>query len=970
MRSRRTISSVFALALVMQLVFPVQLFAIFGGGPKIPSPSKVAKEMEQRYHINTESVQSIGESFNVADNKKTTPETSIFFSPSDPREGKKITAKAFPIYFSNENSQLYYTWYIRRDGCGKDSVVSPGDANYFCDNEMGDGDGDIDVNDWKVAAARILAADGADKSAFDYGTSTDSDSYSANFGGGNKVNTSGDWCYIADSNNGEVYEIVTSASPDNFSCGGGYSPACVSGSDTVNPETFNASASASGGSGGAPDSGGSGGSSSVSVTGQTFGYSSTYESVGTPDCKNNIPTCPSGSVARCILSTKIDSTFDYSTETAGISCVSGNVAAGGSKCSFHLFPWPDTNLDGNIAAGEKNDSGDGSFGANEEDFWGTNPNDPDTADNGNKDEANVVGLGRDTFIWNYQLGDMVGVVVEGTSMIATKHDDSSSAIMWAFSRNNCKVSDKSSYTETIKGYAVTFPATSMDESDLNACLENNLVDPLEGGQATSKKLEVEVSATPENPVNDETAEGSGDIVSAFVSVSNSSRSPSELSYDWKVFISDNPNGGWQDVTTNLKTDGLLQDSSGNGLDSISVMLNMQTAFLAPFGLNGDDPLYLKIAPTVKENFSNTVVREGKSDVIVRILNTTNKIVSYSTKAALAAGSYKVSYDAAICNDPFIASPVTAADAMQNLNRIACRVVKNEIIGLKFSDETGLSDFQWTLNDRPITCSANVSVACGNGVFFAVAGNPGETYTVKANAVNTTTGKAVTLVRTFQIIEPEVVIESDDLTLSWPKYVGSHTDLDGNVFDEYSDVAFETYGVGGNIKLKARFLPGPAKFVSSDFGPDGSFGTADDISRRMWLIDGVEVPETAPGSLAIDYAPVTPKTSGEVYNISFNALLVQPIEKRQALKDIWGIDTLASSEIRVSQSIQMDVMDNEYVVQGPKKFLAAISSYLPASILFAFKITLSMALLLFTVGFVFALIPAEPRTDEVILSRRS
>ncbi len=982
-RSRRALSSAFALVLSMQLVFPIQVLAIFGGGPKIPSPSKVAKELEQRYHINTESVQNFGEGFNVADSKKTTPELSIFFSPTDPKEGQKITAKAFPIYFSNESSNLYYTWYLKQSGCGKDSAVASGDANYFCDDEIGDGDGDIDVNDWKVAAARILVTNGADEAVFDYGSSTDSDGYSASFGGGNKVNTSGDWCYLADSNNGKLYELVTSASPDRFVCNGGYDPACVSGSDTVNPETFNASASASGGSGGAPDAGGSGGSSSVSITGQTFGYSSTYESVGSPDCKSDVPTCPSGSIARCVLSTKIDSTFDYNSDTAGVSCTSGSVAAGGSKCSFHLFPWPDTNLDGSIGAAEKNDSGDGSFGSKEEDFWGTNPNDVDTADNGNKDEANVVGLGRDTFTWNYQAGDMLGVVVEGTSMIATKHDDSSSAVMWAFSKNDCEVSDKSSYTQTIKGYAVTIPTTSMDESDVNACLEDNLIDPLESGQGNSKKLEVEVTASPENPMNDATGEEFGDVVVVNAVVSNSSRPISEQTYYWWIDIGASPNGTWYGMTGEFHDAGIIPYMDGD--NTLPISLNITKKKIASSSIPsidailGSETFYLRVRSSVSENFTSGVSRKGASDVVIRVSNTDRKIVANTTSAMKNAvsGKYEVSATGQrICDEfyDFNALPsgiTNAAAAQGNLNRIACRVMKNEVVAVSV-DPLGLDDIKWTLNGAPIRCSEGVSgdPECinGNRVFFAVAGVPGETYTIRTDAVNVLTGKTLSLSRVFQIVEPEVVIESDDATAVWPKYVGSHTDLDGNTFDEYSDFAFETYAIG-NIKMKARFLPSPAKLVSSDLGPDNAFGTADDVSRRIWMIDGAEVPETAPGSLAIDYAPVTPKAPGEVYNISFNALLVQPVEKRQALKDIWEIDTLASSEIRVSQNIQMDVVESEEIAQGPKKFLAAISSYLPASVLFAFRITISMMLLLFTVGFVFALIPAEPRTDEVILSRR-
>jgi hypothetical protein len=943
MRVRRFAAFVLSVLLSAQAIAPVPVEAFGGKGPKIPSPSKVAKEMEQRYNINLGSVQDFSQSFNVSNQKKTVPEVSIFFSPTDPREGQKITAKAFPMYFSNESSQLYYTWYLKQAGCELGPAAGkPGYCN-------ADGAGGITVNDWKVAAARMLATDGADKSGFDYASHTDDDGYHAELGGGNKKNTTKDWCYLYDSNDGNVYELVSQAVSSTFSCPAAQIEVCLAGSDTVDPATFNANASAD-----------ALGNSAVSITGDTFQYTSTYDVVGSPECQSNSPVCPSGTAARCVPTGSVNSTFTEAQYNAFNvpTCNSGSVID--QQC-VRLFPRTSAN-------GHQFGGNDGQFTLNNESFWGTNPNDPDTADNGGKDEANVIGLGRDTFAWNYQVGDMLGLVVEGTSMIPTKHEDASSAIMWAFSRNDCPVINKGSYSKSIKGYSVAIPTTTMTESDLNACLEDNLIDPLEGGQGSSKKLELDVSATPDNPTNDETAEKGGDIVTASVSIANSSRPRNDIRYEWKVSISDNPNGGWQDITAGLVSTGLLQNSIGNGLNSISVALNMQSGFLTPLGLNGTDPLYLRLAPTASENFSSGVSRSGTSDVIVRISNTTNKIVSYSTNAALNLGTYKVSYDQPICNDPFIVNPLTAADAMQNLNRIACRAMKNEIIGLKFSNEVGLSNFQWTLNGAPITCSTHVSAGCGNGVFFAVAGNAGETYTIKASAVNTTTGKSVTLARTFQIVEPEVVIESDDPALSWPKYVGTHTDLDGNAFDEYSDISFETEGLA-NIKLKARFLPGPAKFASSDLGPDGIFGTADDVSRRVWMIDGVEIPETAPGSLAIDYTPVAPKLPGEVYNISFYASLVQPMEKRQALKTIWGIDTLASSEIKVSQGIQMDVIEIEYVAQGPKKFFAAISSYLPASILFAFKITLSMALLLFTVGFVFALIPAEPRTDEVILSRR-
>ncbi|MFZ2225917.1 MAG: hypothetical protein WA064_04885 [Candidatus Moraniibacteriota bacterium] len=94
--------------------------------------------------------------------------------------------------------------------------------------------------------------------------------------------------------------------------------------------------------------------------------------------------------------------------------------------SRHLFP---------KANGEK--TGDGSFGASEESFWHTNPNSDDTAGTGNVDEANVAGMGMQSFTFTYSTGDKVGVVVEGIATQPTTEPDASYKTMWAFSNNTC-----------------------------------------------------------------------------------------------------------------------------------------------------------------------------------------------------------------------------------------------------------------------------------------------------------------------------------------------------------------------------------------------------------------------------------------------------------------------------------------------------------------------------------------------------
>lgn len=907
---KKLASSALLVAVIAQIMVPVPTSALFGGKPKIPSATQVAREMEQRYHINQGSVQNISENFNVSENKKTPPEVSLFFSPTDPKEGEKVIARAFPILFSNSSEQLYYTWYIKRKGCDLGSASA---APAYCNS---DGSGGITVNDWKVAAAQIIAADGADKAGFSYASDTDSDGYRAQYGGNNKVNTTNDWCYMVDSNDGRLYELISSSTSQSFSCGAGYTAACVYGTDTINPGTINSDPY-------------------TATSDETFTNTSEYYVAGTPSCSGSTASCPSPLATRCVALSIANSTFtqsQYDSLTSPLSSCSGGSIS--QRC-VHLFPRTS-------ASGSQFGDPAGTFGASDEFFWGTNPNDSDTADNGNKDEANVVGLGQETFEWNYQSGDQVGVVVEGTSIMPTKHEDSSYAIMWAFSKNDCPVINKGSYTTSIRGYSVNIPTATMSEDDLNDCLPKNLVDPLQGGQGKSQKLEVAVVATPDNPTNDQTVEKTGDVIVATATVTNSSRTPSELLYTWKVEASNNPVSGFTDITANLVTGGMLEASSGNGLDSIVVSLNMGTSFLAPLGLAGTDPLYIRVGSNVRENFSSGVQRAGNSDVILRVSNTTKKIVAYSTTAALnaATGKYRVSGDAPICNT-FYANPTTAAQAMENLNKIACRVVNGEIVAVEL-DPSGLSDFSWTLNGVPLPCTDSVSgdsaCAAGNRVFFATAGTPGETYTLQVNATNTTTGKSVTLTRTFQVVDPEVLLESTDSAVLWPKYLGEYTALDGSTFEDYSQSIFEKYD-SGNIKLKAKFIP---SFIGS-------------LSTRVWNIDGEQIAESAP--FEIDYAPPVAKTTGDLYNISLSTSLIQPMEKRAALRDIWGITALESGEMTNTVSAQAEVTETETLATtGPKKFFAAVSTYLPASVLFSFKLIATMALLLFTVGFVFSLAP--------------
>ena len=71
-------------------------------GPKIPTTSSILSDMEKRYHLDAESIQTQGEGMNGASNKQPVPQLTLFFSPSDPKVGEKVSAKAFPMYFSKK----------------------------------------------------------------------------------------------------------------------------------------------------------------------------------------------------------------------------------------------------------------------------------------------------------------------------------------------------------------------------------------------------------------------------------------------------------------------------------------------------------------------------------------------------------------------------------------------------------------------------------------------------------------------------------------------------------------------------------------------------------------------------------------------------------------------------------------------------------------------------------------------------
>lgn len=938
-------SSLLRLSLVASLLLPsaAPLQAGLFSLPSAPMPNAngLLSDTEKRYHINTESVQDQSETMNVFDNKKLTPEVSLFFSPSDPQEGQKLTARAMPIYFSTEVKDMYFTWYLQRSGCEKDPSPSA-DKQTKCDQDKNN---KIDVNDWKIEAARILTANGFESQFVNYrdgaASDPDQDGYDARnrFGGHNKRVEGERHCYLHDVKSGENYEILNTSSDIEFD-------GCPTGTGTAVCMVGNASI-------GAGDIVASEGST-LAVTGESDSIS------GTPYCSStNTIACVNGTP--CCVSDPLTATACTSNIT-GSSCSMVTTASSDPTCS-HLF-----------AKIPGFQSGDGEFTTAEEEQWQTDPADADTADNGNKDEANVVGLGRDSFTWNYGRGDKVGVVVEGTSMIGTKYADSTNMVMWAFSKNKCEVGSTGSLQVKVKGYHVLIPTTKTNPND---CLEDNLVDPLEGGQATN--LEVNLSATPDDPMNDPMGTGNGDTIAVTANVNNSSREGNNTYFDWKVYLSkdgtSNPSGGlangWLNVTALASDAKLLSPYKGNGINVLNLQLNVKDGndpadkidgkFFRDYAPNGTG--YLKFRVDVAENYNAVgASRRGKNEIIVKFISTADSIKAYVVNVEDGSPArIKVDEQSEICSG--VVSPAAPAEerALRRLDTKLCRVVKNEIIGLKVSASGALNNFNWSINGQPLVCTTQVSTNCFNDKqgefnFFPIIGNVGDVFTITVTANRATeveiakvpvgtavSEKAVTLTRAFKIVNPEIAIETADENLVWPKILGQYTDLSGKTFPDLSKTTLQSFA-GSPMKLKAVFTP---NFLGSYTPPQ---------IERSWKVDGETVGDGT--SNMITFAGT--KGAGGVYNVGLTAAYRPRPEIRKALQDIWQISSLDLAETYFSAETQIEHPTEVTVAKaGTNKYLALLSSYLPSSLMFTLRAFLSIGLILFITGFFFALIPNAP-----------
>lgn len=851
------------------------------------SAVSAAEELERRYHLNLESMQNQGENFNVSSQKGQAPQMLLYFSPSDPKPGVEVEARAFPQYFQNPTESLYFTWYIRRQGCDLDE--NPGDQKRArCDHND---DRRITVEDWKIEAMQIVVARDFDSTCSlngslstsereecaenmynpnassrinpsgTKGRDRDEDGYRATFGGDQRVDQEA-YCYIHDFNDGYNYELPSCKHlfPDNYYL----------------------------------------------------------------DSNDNILRYPSDDRRRQV---------------------------GG---------------------------GDAAFEIEEEHFWRTDPEDPSTAQNGNKDEANLAGLGQNTFKWIYAPEDMVGVVVEGASMYHTKYDDSSMMIMWALPKNDCPVTGKGTKNITTKGFSDDATAqveVKTASNDLDACLEDNLVDPAEGGQ--SENLDLSLSFTPDDPsaklipwsdsgASAEDLAQTADTLTVNASSANAKEGASFTNYTWRVQASRDgtfntrfsDGNTWDDITCQLlgnesdseRCDGLsiqnpirnISAPNGNNITSLSINLNLDADTFGRYF--NDDIAYFRISVSAAENFSGRVSQSGSSSVVVKIV--ANKSIDVYSVETVTESSGLVRVRRA--GNPFCVS--------NTYQQTICPVLNNEILGVVLSTASGeVRDYAWTLNGEALVCSSRVSNECSDDAqgdinFFPIVGKVGDMYILTVSANNAETGKSFTVSRRFQIVDPDFDIVSQATELAWPKYLGKYVNLDGTESNDVSKTSFE--GVPGAIaEFSAVFRPE----VLGRFILDG-IAAGDDQNEMIWSIDGKPFKWNDTGlSVALDGRP------GDIRTITLSGAYNQPRELRKALYDIWRVSPFSSETVRFSKEIQIRLIVEEGEQTGTAKnrgntFFASLISAVPPVVLFSVRLILSMGIILLIVGVTFAMMP--------------
>ncbi|MEA3323066.1 MAG: hypothetical protein U9Q12_02490, partial [Patescibacteria group bacterium] len=412
----------------------------------------------------------------------------------------------------------------------------------------------------------------------DYPVDTDDDGYKANIGGENMKNNGSNYCYMYDVEDGTQYELSEEGTNSEEPCPDGYVARCMIGERTVQCPTIiygvhgeiNTSADSSADSGGDTSASTSNGTSIAGGNGARFRIlARCLDHSEEPICSNNEYSCATADddtgtnydydALRTVVATPYCLPKDGSGQIWTDPNTSGCPTAKYSYC-FRGEIWPEDEAGyeqmcggaygeerpgyygaschdyyekGQLLKPDKCDvkttdkntcgpemhpfpdgAGDGDFNSTEERLYHLDPRTDQTTPLALNDEALVTGLGVKDFTWVYQTGDEIGVIVEGTGVEATKHQDATSQTVFALLSPGCRgiLEEGGTYEETINDKVIEIEVGNFEdlefEEGLNKCvLENELY--VKPGTSEYDSLNVELSSGSSTASQSSTASGLG-----------------------------------------------------------------------------------------------------------------------------------------------------------------------------------------------------------------------------------------------------------------------------------------------------------------------------------------------------------------------------------------------------------------------------------------------------------------------------
>lgn len=956
---KKILAGILIANIIISLNAPVAM-----AGFRLPSPTKILTEMlTGPLGLNPGELKKIFKPANTLSYKKNPPAVSLIFTPTNPVAGEKITATASPSRFLNDPTKLYYTWFLKHntdDGIKKRDDKTLG-KNIDCD---GDGncdlnnDADIDIEDYKIEAMRILANGGFEWTAATYKENTDNDSYDAAFGGDDQKGKE-KHCFFQKIDTGSEYEIdcnhLFPSAPDQETGDAKFG---------IEEERFwNTDPTTN-------DTAGTGTVDEATIAGLgKNSFSWNY----TPGDKIGIVVEGASTDASPYKDSSVKTMWampnpnECKPEIKSKDGVQSSSSTSSQSITYDTNGYKIvviTTIDLSYADGELTTDTIGVQGLSTIETKKVSIKTDTYAPIMNPPSSGYVFTSNGSSLpptWEKPIDNSTIPPTTFPSQpvtYATTPTTSATDIPKWIDANNAPTtvdpqtsdpgaSDAFTQTTFYNPSEKTLSDLRKDftgKPNLNNCLEDQLIAPSEGN--SNQKLEINLSYLPKILTNtaDESATDA-DVLTIQSDIANS-ENPSFLKYDWQFSIGSKVSGdNWKELTkTELTEQTGLQKTLGLGLQDINLNVAFTNSFLDEklSDIEGNT-FYIKASLYASEGAGNQQ-KTGRAHILIPVYLSTNTIKLFSTN---------------ISDDSFISLSIAEEKCKEGLEQLSCPVIQNEIIGARFDlgntsqNKLDDMDFLWTLNKEPLSPNS-LSAENPHIVYIPILKETDAKYELTLTATNKKTGENIILTRDIKVINPEITVKSSDYDKCKPLILGNYIDLNGNKHPDYSPVSFEALQ-GETVQLTPLS------------------NTALSTENISWFFDGIPVTNTNFEELGIkelrdDGTLIfsADKPLGKTYNISLETIYTQPVAVKKALQEKWSVPLTAFYEKPLRKSIEIKTVaflggsDVAAAKKIPQKALASLFAAMPAYINFLFRVALTIFLILFSTGLLFSLFPKQTR----------